>query len=134
MTIRAFAATYRKSLVVIGVLLLAAVHFTGLRIESEKEELVLLQSAWATYRIETVVRLEQVRELKLYAGLAVTPDGEQSDNPSRGDHRRARCFRCKRLGKAVLAKIYVVLKGSIASKSSTVLAFGNSANSRRRYA
>jgi len=40
----------------------------------------------------------------------------------------------KRLSKAVLAKIYVVLKGRIASKFSTVLAFGNSANNRRRYA
>jgi hypothetical protein len=63
MTIRAFAATHRKSLVVIGVLLLAAVHFTGLRIASEKDELALLQNAWATYRVETIVRLEQVRDL-----------------------------------------------------------------------
>jgi hypothetical protein len=63
MTIRAFAATHRKSLVVIGVLLLAAVHFTGLRIQSEKDGLALLQNAWATYRVETIVRLEQVRDL-----------------------------------------------------------------------
>jgi uncharacterized protein (TIGR04141 family) len=40
----------------------------------------------------------------------------------------------KRLGKTALAYAGVILNGSIASKSSTVLAFGSSANKRRRYA
>ena len=40
----------------------------------------------------------------------------------------------KRLGKTALAYTGVILNGSIASKSSTVLAFGSSANKRRRYA
>jgi D-alanyl-D-alanine carboxypeptidase len=68
--------------------------------------------------------------LGMYSTRYVEPTGLSPLNVATPEDLSKR----KRLGKTALAYTGVILNGSIASKSSTVLAFGSSANRRRRYA